>query len=114
MTTVEDAVHGGNAVVLRCPRCWHGPLQADRLCTTCHRCWRAEFGYLVEVNSYALPRLRRPESRPAPLTVAGADRGPQRGPGPAGPARPADGRPGPDEGPRGGVAADVTGGTGPV
>jgi hypothetical protein len=25
----------------------------NQFCTTCHRCWRREFGYLVEVNRYA-------------------------------------------------------------
>jgi len=44
----------------RCPRCWSEPLRAvettggtNMLCTSCHRCWRVENGYLVEVNPYA-------------------------------------------------------------
>lgn len=63
MRTVEDAVQGAEAVEWRCPRCWNGPLQAvattsggtNQFCTVCHRCWRPEFGYLVEVNSHACP-----------------------------------------------------------
>lgn len=74
MTTVEDAVFGGSVVEWRCPRCWHAPLQpvvtasggTNRLCTTCRRCWRSEFGYLVEVNSYACPGCDdRSRCRPA-------------------------------------------------
>jgi len=44
----------------RCPRCWSEALRAvepaggtNLLCTACHRCWRPEMGYLVEVNPYA-------------------------------------------------------------
>ena len=61
MRTVEDAVEGRE--LWRCPRCWSGPLQAvakthggtNLFCTTCHRCWRPDFGYLVEVNSNTCP-----------------------------------------------------------
>jgi hypothetical protein len=43
-----------------CPRCGRRSLQAvsaagqiNQFCTTCHRCWTQEFGYLIEVNRYA-------------------------------------------------------------
>lgn len=45
-----------------CPRCGHRSLQpvatacqTNLLCTTCHRCWTREFGYLIEVNRYTCP-----------------------------------------------------------
>ena len=44
----------------RCPRCWGEGLRAvqsaggmNLFCTACHRCWRLETGYLIEVNPYA-------------------------------------------------------------
>jgi hypothetical protein len=44
----------------RCPRCWSERLRlvetagaTNLLCTSCHRCWRFEAGYLVEVNPLA-------------------------------------------------------------
>ena len=43
-----------------CPRCGDSSLQpvaavgqTNLFCTTCHRCWVQEFGYLIEVNRYA-------------------------------------------------------------
>ena len=46
----------------RCPRCWSERLRpvtsgasTQLFCTGCHRCWRLEDGYLVEVNPYACP-----------------------------------------------------------
>jgi len=44
----------------RCPRCWSERLRlvetaygANLFCTGCHRCWRLECGFLVEVNPLA-------------------------------------------------------------
>jgi hypothetical protein len=44
----------------RCPRCWSERLRlvetagaVNLLCTSCHRCWSLEAGYLIEVNPYA-------------------------------------------------------------
>lgn len=44
----------------RCPRCWSDHLRpvesagsTNLFCSGCHRCWRFEDGYLVEVNPYA-------------------------------------------------------------
>ena len=55
--------HPGTAVgtgTRRCPRCGGVHLRpvvtavsANLFCTGCHRCWRFEDGYLVEVNPYA-------------------------------------------------------------
>lgn len=46
----------------RCPRCGEESLRPvstangpHLVCTTCHRCWSPEFGYLIEMNRYACP-----------------------------------------------------------
>ncbi|MEW6470899.1 MAG: hypothetical protein AB1679_01395 [Actinomycetota bacterium] len=50
----------GAATTRRCLRCWSEDLRpvesaggTNLFCTGCHRCWRFEDGYLVEVNPYA-------------------------------------------------------------
>jgi hypothetical protein len=52
--------HPAGVRTRRCPRCWSERLRVvepaggpNLFCTGCHRCWRPEAGYLVEVNPYA-------------------------------------------------------------
>jgi molybdenum cofactor biosynthesis enzyme MoaA len=63
METIGSPVRSRETGERRCHSCGGGPLRTvttisggeNLFCTNCHRCWRPEFGYLLEVNTYACP-----------------------------------------------------------